>query len=71
MTNNPVLRAAHLLALCASGNGETLAELAAQRGLDLDDVRLARQALVASLGGGNWRASRAEAEAKLRTGWQR
>jgi hypothetical protein len=63
-------RAAYLLALCASGRGETLQAIAMEVGVtEPDAILLARRALVASLGcGRNWRESRAEAEAKLRTG---
>lgn len=62
-------RAIELLALCASGNGETLQEIHDALGFSRqNDVLLARRALVASLGCGNWREVRAEAEAKLRCG---
>lgn len=59
--------AAHLLALCASGQGETLSDIARAVGCeDPAAVLLARRTLVASLGVGTWRDVRAEAEARLR-----
>lgn len=70
MTSSQRLRydAAHLLALCASGRGETLSEIAAAIGLNNPAaVRLARWMLFASMGAGNWREVRAEAEARLRS----
>lgn len=74
MTSEQRLRydAAYLLALCASGCGETLGEIAPHafgRHGATAILQLARRALVASLGAGCWREVRAEAEAKLRTGW--
>lgn len=71
MTKAHRFDAAHLLAIAAS-NGGTLREIAAELGTHYTyagPVLLARAALVASLGCGNWRDVRAEAEAKLRTGW--
>jgi hypothetical protein len=64
--------AAHLCALQASGTGGTLAQFAAAIGLvrPARAVWLALEAIVASLGERNWREVRAEAEAKLRSGWQ-
>lgn len=64
--------AIHLLAIAASGKGETLAEIAEQLGHErrTAPVVLARKAIVASIGAGNWREVRAEAEARLRTGWR-
>jgi hypothetical protein len=45
--------AAHLLALCASGRGETMSELAEATGMhDTAAIALARRTLVASLGHG-------------------
>lgn len=71
MTRSQATRsnAAYLLALTASGQGETLSEVASQVGLDRPAVQLALAALRASLSAGNWRTQRAEAEAKIRTGW--
>jgi hypothetical protein len=59
--------AAYLLSLCASGRGETLREIAEATGVhDTKAIALARRTLVASLGHGNWRDTRGEAEARLR-----
>lgn len=61
--------AAYLLSLCASGRGETLKEIADAVGVyDARAILLARRTLVASLGHGNWRDVRAEAESRLREG---
>lgn len=64
-------RAAYLLAVAASGDWSTLRDLSEQvTGSRPADLRVARLALVASIGHGlNWREVRAEAEAKLRSGW--
>ncbi|RPH64972.1 MAG: hypothetical protein EHM89_00085 [Acidobacteria bacterium] len=68
-TQRTTYGAVELLAICASGTGETLREIHDRLGFTRpDSLLLARRALVASLGCGNWRETRAEAEAKLRCG---
>lgn len=62
--------AAHLLALAASNGNATLTDIATAAGIDVTrrpaPLRLARRALSSSVGAGNWREARAEAEARLR-----
>ena len=62
--------AIHLLALCASGRGETLRDIA-EHYTDArpHEVQIARRALTLSIADGlRWREARAEAEARLRCG---
>lgn len=61
--------AIRLLAICASGNGETLSDIARDDDVHAQEiVTLARLALIASLGSGTWREVRALAESRLRCG---
>lgn len=60
--------AIQILAIAASGTGETLDEIAEAIGIDrAAPVHLARRTLADAVGVGNWRETRAEAAARLRS----